>query len=87
MERIERVKEEFKASQEKESANMQECQEVETKIHSLMEVLGEEDYREREKLEGEERKKIAKEKRKVERRLKKITAKTLAAPETIGTSN
>ena len=66
---------------------MQECQEVETKIHSLMEVLGEEDYREREKLEGEERKKIAKEKRKVERRLKKITAKTLAAPETIGTSN
>ena len=88
MERIEKVKEEFKASQEKETTMTQECEEIETKVHSLREDMRclEKKTMERETLEREQKKKIAKEKRKVTRKLKKIKAKESAATETVSTS-
>ena len=88
VERIEKVKEELKECQEKETTITQECEEIKKRTHSLREDMRclEKKTVEREKLEGEERKKIAKEKRRIERKLKKIKAKTPAATETLGMS-
>ena len=87
VERIEKVKEELNASQEKETTITQECEEIKKRTHSLREDMKclEKKTVEREKLESEERKKIAKEKRRIERKLKKIKAKKSAATETLRT--
>ena len=88
VERIEKVKEELNASQEKETNITQECEEIKKRTRRLREDMRclEKKTVEREKLESEERKKIAKEKRRIERKLKKIKAKKSAATETLGTS-
>ena len=86
VERIEKVKEELKASQEKETTITQECEEIKKRTHSLREDMKflEKKAEEREKVEGEERKKIAKKKRRIERKLKKIKAKKSPATESLG---
>ena len=86
VERIEKVKEELNASQEKETTITQECEEIKKRTHSLREDMKclEKKAVEREKLESEERKKIAKQKRRIERKLKKIKAKK--STETLRTS-
>ena len=88
VERIEKVKEEITSSQEKETTITQECEEIKKRTHSLREDMKflEKKAEERETLEGEERKKIAKKKRRIERKLKKTKAKTSAATETLGMS-
>ena len=88
VERIEKVKEELKECQEKETTITQECEEIQKRTRSLREDMKclEKKTVEREKLEGEERKKIAKEKRRIERKLKKIKTKTSPATETPGMS-
>ena len=88
VERIEKVKEELKECQEKETTITQECEEIKKRTRSLrvdMKCL-EKKTVERETSECEERKKIAKKKRRIERKLKKIKAKTPAATETLGMS-
>ena len=88
VERIEKVKEEITSTQEKETTITQECEEIKKRTHSLREDMKflEKKAEERETLEGEERKKIAKKKRRIELKLKKTKAKTSAATETPGMS-
>ena len=86
LERIKNIREELKVSQGKEATISQECEEIKTRTGDLSKDMSrlEKKIMEGEMLTREERKKIGKEKRKVERKLKKIKAKKAAALATIG---
>ena len=85
-ERIKNIREELKTSQEKEATISQGCEEIKTRTDDLSEDMGrlEKKTVEGEMLEREERKKIGKEKRKVERKLQKIRSKKSVPTATLG---
>ena len=85
-ERIKNIREELKVTQEKEATIGQECEEIKTRSDDLSKGLSllEKKIMEGEMLERGERKRIGKEKRKVERKLKKIRAKKSAPTATLG---
>ena len=86
IERIKNIREELKVSQEKEATITQKCEETETRNDALSEDMRllEKKSVEGEMLERKERKKIRKEKRKVELKLNKIRAKKSAPTATLG---